>query len=104
MTKSLSVSSIQPLAGYILIKPTQAETKTKSGIYLPENEGKIEQYGEVFAIGKSIFIEGKEIVSPVKEGDKVIFKNLKYDEVNKIEINELELHFFKFEDILAVIK
>ena len=50
--KNLTVSQLQPMAGYVLVEPAKAETKTASGIILPENEGDKPQYGTVLAVGE----------------------------------------------------
>lgn len=49
--KNLNVSQLQPMAGYVLVEPAKAETKTASGIILPENDGEKPQYGTVLAVG-----------------------------------------------------
>lgn len=98
----LSVSKIQPLAGYVLVKPAQAQTKTASGIYLPENDSEKPQHGEVLAVGDSIWESGvRELKSPVKKGDKVLYKKWGG---NEVKIEDIEYQFLKFEDILATVK
>jgi len=100
--KSLSVSKIQPLAGYVLVKPAQAQTQTSTGIYLPENDTEKPQNGEVLAVGDSVWESGvKEVKSPVKKGDQVIYKKWGG---NEVKIEDIEYQFLKFEDILAVVK
>lgn len=98
----LSVSKIQPLAGFVLVKPAEAQTKTTSGIFLPENDSEKPQHGEVLAVGGSIWESGvKEIKCPVVKGDQVLYKKWGG---NDVKIGETEYQFLKFEDILAVIK
>lgn len=102
MSNIVKVSQLNPLAGYVLVKPAEAETQTKSGIYLPEKDGEKPQYGEVLACGSSIWESGvKEIKSPVKKGDQVVYKKWGG---NDFKVGEVEYQFLKFEDILAVIK
>lgn len=91
---------LKPLAGYVLIEPAPKETKTASGIYLPDTVEEKPQEGKVLACGESIFDHGKEVACPVKVGDKVVYKKWGGNEV-KIESKELLL--IKFEDLMAVV-
>ncbi len=102
MSGSLSVSQLHPLAGYVLVEPAQAQKKTASGIYLPDSHDEKPQHGTVLAVGDSIWESGvKELKSPVKKGDQVIYKKWGG---NDVKIGDVEYQFLKFEDILAVVK
>ncbi|MDO8570888.1 MAG: co-chaperone GroES [Candidatus Daviesbacteria bacterium] len=95
-------TSVKPLAGYVLIEPAEAETKTSSGIILPENAQEKPSLGTVLACGESLILEnGKTIGSPVKPGDKVYFKKWGSDDI-KIEGKELKL--VKFDDLMAIVE
>jgi chaperonin GroES len=99
---NISVKKVQPLAGYVLVEPAKIETKTASGLYLPENSAEKPAYGTVLAVGDSIWEAGvKEITSPVKVGQTVIYKKWGG---NEFQIGDTEFQFLKFEDILATIK
>lgn len=87
--------NLKPTAGYILIEPVEAETKTASGIYLPDNASEKPQKGKVLAIGADL----KDQKSPCKVGDVVIYKKWGG---NEVKIGGIEYLFVKFEDILAV--
>lgn len=89
---------IKPTAGYVLIEPLEAETKTASGIYLPENSSEKPQKGKVIAMGESIFDDGHEIKSPAKIDDVVFYKKWGG---NEVKIGGKEYLFVKFEDVLA---
>lgn len=52
--KKITVSQLQPLPGYVLVQPAVSETKTASGIILPESNGEKPQYGTVLALGAVI--------------------------------------------------
>ncbi len=98
--KSL-LDQIKPTSGYVLIQPEEAQKQTTSGIYLPDNAtGDKPQQGIVLAIGPSMYHDGKEIVSPAKKSDKVIYKKWGG---NEVKIDGKEYLFVKFEDIMAVI-
>lgn len=102
MADSISVSQLQPLAGYVLVEPAQSQKQTASGIYLPDNASEKPQHGKVLAVGDSVWESGvKEIKSPVKVGDRVIYKKWGG---NDVKIGDIEYQFLKFEDVLAKIK
>ncbi len=58
--------NIQPLGTRVLIKPLEQETKTSSGLYLPETAKEKPQTGEVVAVGDDESIK-------LKVKDKVLF-------------------------------
>ena len=60
---------IKPLADRVLIEPKEAETKTASGIYLPDTAKEKPQQGKVIAVGPGKKDEPME----VKEGDEVLY-------------------------------
>ena len=86
--------------GYILIEPTEAETKTSAGIYLPETASEKPLKGKVLAVGNDFVTEhGATIPCPVTVGDLVIYKKWGG---NEVKLGNKEYLFAKFEDILAV--
>ena len=91
---------LKPLAGYVLIEPGAKETKTASGILLPDSADEKPQEGKVLATGDSIYEHGKEIVSPVKVGDKVVYKKWGG---NEVKMDGKELLLIKFEDLMAIV-
>lgn len=98
----LDPKKLTPMPGYVLVEPSQKQTQTAGGIYLPDNAGDKPQAGTVIAIGDSIWESGvKELKSPVKVGDQVVYKKWGG---NDVKMNGVEYQFLKFEDILAVIK
>lgn len=92
--------NIKPAPGYLLLKPEEAETKTASGIVLPDSAGERPQVGKVLAVGEpEITDSGVKKNPPVKTGQRVIYKKWGG---NEIKIEGEEYLFVKFEDILAV--
>ena len=66
--------SVRPLEDRILIKPIEPETKTESGIYLPESAKEKPMQGKVVAVGPGKLLDTGERVKPsVKKGDTVVF-------------------------------
>jgi len=99
-SKAKTKLKLQPAAGYLLIEQMEAETKTASGIYLPDSAGEKPQRGKVLAVGEpEITDSGAKKTSPVKTGDIVIYKKWGG---NEVKIDGKEYLFSKFEDILAV--
>lgn len=94
--------NLTPAPGYLLIEPLEAETKTASGIYLPDTASEKPQKGRVLAVGEDEITDtGTKKKSPVKVGDVVIYKKWGG---NEVKIEGIEYLFSKFEDILAVEK
>ncbi len=90
---------LQPLADRVVVKPSEREEKTKSGIYLPDTVKEKPQEGKVIAIGPGrLSEEGKRIAVDVKVGDTVIYA--KYGGT-EIKIDDEELIILRASDILA---
>ncbi|MBU1031797.1 co-chaperone GroES [Patescibacteria group bacterium] len=94
--------SIKPLMGYVLVEPSEPETKTSSGIILPESAQEKPAQGTVLSCGdEMVFENGKTLKCPVKIGDKVVYKKWGGDEI-KVEGKELKL--VKFDDLMAILE
>ncbi len=65
----MSKLSIKPLADRVVIKPLEAETKTASGLYIPDSAKEKPQQGNVVAVGKGT----KDDPITVKVGDTVLY-------------------------------
>ena len=99
----MSKSSIQPIAGYILVEPQKKEKTTASGIVLPESHEDKPQQGKVLAVGDTLVTDyGTKKESPVKVGDIVIYREWGGKEYKQDD--SAELLILKFDDIMAVIK
>lgn len=63
----------KPLGDNVLVKPGEAETKTKSGIVLTESSADKPKWGTVVAVGQGYFDPMTKQFMPltVQEGDKV---------------------------------
>lgn len=95
----MDIGKIRPLAGYILVKPKDAETKTESGIILPDSASTEKpSEGEVLAIGDPIIEDSQEKKSPVSVGETVLYKKWAG---NEIKIDGVEYSILKFEDLMA---
>ena len=65
----MSKIKIKPLADRVVIEPLAAETKTASGIYIPDSAKEKPQQGKVLAVGKGT----KDEPTTVKVGDTVLY-------------------------------
>jgi len=94
---------IKPLGDRVVIKPLEAEAKTKGGIVLPDTAKEKPQEGKVVAVGKGKVLENGTVQAPeVKVGDKVLYGKYSGNEITTKEGEELLI--MREEDILAIIK
>lgn len=93
--------NIKPLFDNILVRPVDAEVKTKSGIYLPETAKEKPQVGEVMAVGDGAVNEdGKKTAMIVKVGMKVMYTKWGG---NEVKVNNEEWKLVKQSDLLAIV-
>ena len=94
---------IIPLGDRVVIKPLEAEEKTKGGIVLPDTAKEKPQEGKIIAVGKGKVLEnGKIEPLEVKEGDKVLYAKYSGTEITTKDGDEMLI--MREEDILALIK
>ena len=83
------VVKLHPMSDRLVVKPTQSEEKTKSGIYIPDTAKEKPQEGKVIAVGPGKMTdEGKRIPMDVEVGDIIIYA--KYGG-SEIKLDEEEL-------------
>ena len=87
---------IQPLSDRVLVEQQEAETKTASGLYIPDSAKEKPQQGKVVAVGKGT----KDHSMTVKVGDIVLYGKYSGSEL-KYEGNDYLI--MREEDILAII-
>ena len=91
---------LQPLADRLVVKPTEQEEMTKTGIYLPDTAKEKPQEGKVVEVGPGrLSDDGKRIAMEVKKGDIVLYS--KYGGT-EIKVDDEELIILRESDILAV--
>lgn len=84
---------IQPLADNIVAVAEEAETKTASGLYLPDAAKEKPKTAKVVGVGKD--------VKQLKNGDRIIYKSYSTTEV---KVGSVEYIIVKEEDVLATVK
>ena len=87
---------IKPLADRVLVEPSAAETKTASGIIIPDTAQEKPQKGKIIAVGPGT----KENPITLKIGDNILYgkysgSELKYEGTDYLIMRE--------SDILAII-
>ena len=93
--------TIKPLADRVVIKMTEAEETTKSGIILTGAAKERPQIAEVVEVGPGGIVDGKEVAMNVKVGDKVITSKYSGTE---IKLDGTEFIIVKQNDILAIVE
>jgi chaperonin GroES len=86
-------TNIQPLADYVVAQAEEAESKTASGLYLPDNAKEKPKTSIVVAVGPE--------VKQVKVGDRIIYKSYSSTDV---KVGREEFMLIKEEDVLATVK
>ena len=92
---------LKPLADRVLLKATEAEETTKSGIILSTANKEKPVISEVIAVGPGGVVDGKEIVMTVKPGDKVVVAKYAGTEV---KLDGIEYSIVRQSDILAIVE
>ena len=74
----MATLNIKPLADRVLVEPLEAETKTASGIIIPDSAKEKPQQGVVIAVGAG----KKDEPMTVKVGDKVLYGKYSGNEIS----------------------
>ncbi|ASL48291.1 10 kDa chaperonin 3 [Burkholderia sp. AD24] len=93
--------SLRPLHDRLIVKRLDQETKTASGIVIPESAAEKPDQGEVIAIGPGKRDnDGKRIEPDLKVGERVLFG--KYAG-QSVKVDGTELLVLREEDVVAVV-
>ncbi|MDE1010050.1 MAG: co-chaperone GroES [Paraburkholderia fungorum] len=93
--------SLRPLHDRLIVKRLDQETRTASGIVIPESAAEKPDQGEVIAIGPGKRDnDGKRIEPDLKVGERVLFGKYAGQSV-KVDGNELLV--LREEDVVAVV-
>lgn len=88
----MSKVPLSPLGDYVVATQEAAQTKTASGLFLPDNAGEKPKIATVVAVGP--------MVKDVKTGDKIIFGGYSNTDV---KIEGVEYMLIRQENIFATI-
>ena len=92
--------SLQPLEDRIVVKPSEGEEMTASGLVIPDTAKEKPQEGEVLAVGPGRFEDGNRVPLDVKVGDTVIYSKYGGTEV---KIAGDEYLILSARDVLAIV-
>jgi chaperonin GroES len=96
------MAKLRPLGDKILVKRVEAESKTKSGIVLPDTAKEKPKRGKVLAVGNGKRMDNGELSAfTVKKGDEVIFTSYAGTE---IKLDGEEVLIMSEDDVLAVVE
>jgi len=94
--------AVKPLEDRVLVKPVDRESKTDSGIYLPESSKERPVQGKVVAVGPGKLLDnGKRAELGIKKGDTVVYGKYAGSEV---EIKGVDHLILRENEILGVIE
>ena len=95
------MAKLRPLGDKILVKRLEAESKTKSGIVLPDSAKEKPKRGRIQAVGDGKLLDtGERAKLQVKKGDEVLFTSYAGTEV---KVGGEELIIMDESDILAIL-
>jgi len=102
MVKAALKTKVKPLGDNVLVKRTEAETKTAGGIVLPDSAKEKPKEGTVMALGDGrLTDDGNRAKFTVKKKDRVLFSSYAG---NEIKVDGDDYLLISENDILAVIE
>lgn len=93
--------TIKPLAYRIVIKMTEAEETTKSGLILAAASKEKPQVAEVVAVGPGGVVDGEKVDMYLKVGDKVLLSKYAGTEV---KVDDVEYTILRQSEVLAIVE
>lgn len=84
---------LQPLGDYVVAQTDAADTKTKSGLYLPDKAQEKPKTAKVIAVGP--------LAKQIKIGDRIVYKSYSNTDV---KVGSEDYILVKEEDVLATVK
>ena len=94
--------NLQPLEDRIVVRPSESEETTASGLVIPDTAKEKPQQGEVLAVGPGKRSEqtGDLIPMDVREGDRVVYSKFGGTEIT---LDGEDLLILSSRDVLAVL-
>jgi chaperonin GroES len=98
----MSSTQVRPLEDRVIVKPLEAETKTASGLFLPESAKERPMQGKVVATGPGKMLDnGQRQQMLVKKGDTVVFGKYAGTEV---EIKNVKHIIVRESELLGIVE
>ena len=94
--------ALKPLGDRIVVKPLEAQERTKSGLILPDSAKEKPQEGKVVAVGTGRLLDDGDVKSlEIKTGDRVLYGKYAGTEVS---VESTDYLILREEDVLAVVQ
>ncbi len=101
-TATKTKTTISPLEDRVVVRPTKADDRTATGIFLPEGAKEKPMTGKVIAAGPGkLNDDGSRAAMSVKKGDTVLFGKYSGTEV---EIDDDNLMVMRESELLGVVE
>jgi chaperonin GroES len=101
-TVTATTTQLKPLGSNVVVKPTEREEMTKSGIVLPDTAKERPQEGTIVAVGPGRTLDnGSREPIEVTAGQKILFQKYAGTE---FKLDDEELLILKHNDILAIVE
>jgi chaperonin GroES len=101
-TATKGKTSLKMLDDRVLVQPTEQESKTSAGIYLPDSAKEKPTHGKVVTVGPGKTNEdGKRTALSVKKGDTVIYGKYSGTEV---DVDGETMVILRENELLAIIQ
>lgn len=93
---------INPLGDYVVAEAEAAQTKTASGLYLPDSAAEKPKIAKVVAVGPGkIGDDNERVPVNIKVGDRILYKGYS---TNDVKVDGKEYILVREEDVLATVK
>lgn len=93
---------IKPLHDRVVVKVLEAETRTASGLVIPDNAAEKPTQGQVLAVGPGRTLEnGHTLAMTLDVGDRVLFGKFAGQQ---LKVDGDEITVLREEDVFAVIE
>ena len=94
--------ALKPLGDRIVVKPLEAQERTKSGLILPDSAKEKPQEGKVVAVGTGRLLDDGDVKSlEIKTGDRVLYGKYAGTEVS---VESTDYLILREEDVLAIVQ
>ena len=96
------MASLKPLGDRLVVKPLEAQERTKSGLVLPDSAKEKPQEAKVVAAGPGrITDDGSVKVLEVKSGDRVLYGKYSGTEIS---VEGMDYLILREDDVLAIVQ
>jgi len=96
MPNTYKIEQIKVAPGFVIVKPQEIQ-ETVAGIYQPNKEKEVPQWGEVITIGGAV----KKDQLKLKSGDVVIYKKW---QTNDVKVGDKKYYFLNYDEIIGVVE